>query len=232
MSTDKALYLFQYTDGYRYNSDSLLLYDFTCKLEPHGNVLDVGSGSGIIGLLLKRDFPKIFLTQVDVQEEHKLLTCKSAAYNKLESEILCEDIRNCSFGKKFDFIISNPPFYHEGAQKSENKSLKISRHSDALPFDELAKAVSSNLKPRGSFIFCYDAKQIDTILSILIKYKLKVNSMRFVYTKKDNDASLVLIYARKSSKSLCKVLPALYMKSDEVEKIYKKSNTKSLIWQN
>jgi len=229
--TNDVLYLFQYEDGYRYNSDSLLLYDFTYKLKPSGNVLDVGSGSGIVGLLLKRDFSDISLTQVEVQEKHKILTCKSAEHNKLKSEIICADIRDCLFDKKFDFIVSNPPFYHHGTQKSENESLKISRHSDALPFEELTKAVSSNLKPRGSFVFCYDAKQIDTILSILMMYKLKVNSMRFVYTKEDNDASLVLIYARKSSKSLCKILPSLYMNSEEIEKIYKKSNTKSLLWQ-
>lgn len=174
-----------------------MLYDFISKLQPSGNVLDVGSGSGILGLLLKRDFFLISLTQIEVQERHKLLTVKSAEYNKLESEVICADIREYKFDKKFDFIVSNPPFYHKGTQKSENDSLKISRHSDSLPFEELTKAVSSSLKPRGSFIFCYDAKQVDTLLPILLKYKLKVNSMRFVYSNEDNDASLVLIYAKK-----------------------------------
>jgi len=232
VSTSSTLHLYQYEDGYRYNSDSLLLYDFTCKLNPKGNVLDVGSGSGILGLLLKRDFATISLTQIDVQSSHKFLTCRSAEYNKLESEIVCADFRDYVFDKKFDFIVSNPPFYHKGTQKSENESLKISRHSDSLPFEELTKAVSSNLKPRGAFIFCYDAKQVDTLLTILFKYKLKVNRMRFVYTKEDNDASLVLIYAKKSSKSLCRILPSLYMHSKEVEDIYENSKTKSLLWEN
>jgi tRNA1(Val) A37 N6-methylase TrmN6 len=66
----------------------------------------------------------------------------------------------------------------------------------------------------------------------LIQHKLKVNAMRLVYTKEENDASLVLIYARKSSKSLCRILPPLYMNSEEVEKIYLNSKTKSLLWEN
>ena len=91
--TDKTLYLFQYENGYRYNSDSLVLYDFISTLYPKGLVLDVGSGSGIVGLLLKRDFPHISLTQIDIQSLHVELTYKSAKYNNLESEVFQADVR-------------------------------------------------------------------------------------------------------------------------------------------
>ena len=232
MSINKTLHLYQYKDGYRYNSDSLLLYDFSSKLDLKGNVLDVGSGSGILGLLLKRDFSNISLTQIEVQDAHKFLTCKNANYNNLESEIICADFINYKFDKKFDYIVSNPPFYHKGTQKSENELLKISRHSDYLPFEKLTKSVSSNLKPKGSFLFCYDAKQVDVLLETLLKYKLKVNAMRFVHTKQNKDASIVLIHAKNSSKTLCKVFPPLYMDSNEVEKIYLNSKTESLLWEN
>ena len=226
MPIDKALYLFQYENGYRYNSDSLVLYDFIAMLNPKGLVLDVGSGSGIVGLLLKRDFPNISLTQIDIQSLHVELTCKSAKYNNLESEVFQADIREYDFDKKFDFIVSNPPFYHEGSQQSINEPLRISRYSQALPFDELCKSVSSNMRPRGSFVFCYDAKQIDFLLSILLQNKFKVNHLRFIHTKEDKDASVVLVHAKKSSKSLCKILAPIYMNSKEVQSIYKNTKTK------
>ncbi len=229
MLTDKTLYLFQHEEGYKYNSDSLVLYDFISKLNPKGRVLDVGSGSGIVGLLLKRDFTKISLTQIDIQPLHVELTCKSAKKNELDSEILHVDIRECKFEEKFDFIVTNPPFYHEGSQKSENEALKISRYADVLPFEELCRAVSSNIKPRGSFVFCYDAKQIDILLSELLKSKFKVNHMRFVHTKEHKDASLILIHAKKSSKSLCKILPPVYMDCTEIKDIYKITNTQSIL---
>ena len=231
MPTDKTLYLFQYEEGYKYNSDSLVLYDFISKINPKGKILDVGSGSGIVGLLLKRDFSKITLTQIDIQPLHVELTRKSANKNELDSEVLNVDIRECKFEEKFDFIVTNPPFYHEGSQKSKNKALKISRYADVLPFNELCKAVSTNIKPRGSFIFCYDAKQIDILLNELLKNKFKVNHMRFVHTKESKDASLVLIHAKKSSKSLCKILPPMYMNSKEVEAIYNNTKTQSLVCQ-
>ena len=232
MLIDKTLYLYQYEDGYRYNSDSLALYDFISKLYPNGRILDVGSGSGILGLLLKRDFPQICLTQIDIQPLHVKLTSKSAKHNKLDSEVLHLDVKEARFEQKFDYIVTNPPFYHKGSQKSENEALKISRYVDALPFEELCNAVSKNLKPRGSFVFCYDAKQLDFLMSLLLKSKFKVNEMRFVHTKQSKDASLVLIHAKKSSKSLCKIIKPLYMDSEEIENIYEKSKTKSLLCQN
>ncbi|MBL0687004.1 MAG: methyltransferase [Sulfurospirillum sp.] len=225
----QTLYLFQYKNGYRYNSDSLVLYDFISTFKPKGKILDVGSGSGILGLLLKRDFPNISLTQIDIQSSNIELTCKSAKKNNLDSKVLHADVRECRFSKKFDFIVTNPPFYHKGSQKSKNEDLKVSRYADMLPFNELCIAVSQNLKPRGSFIFCYDAEQIDCLLNILIKNRFKVNYMRFVHTKENKKASIVLIHAKKSSKSLCKILPPIYMNSNEVEYIYKNTKTESLL---
>ena len=232
MPIDNTLHLYQYKDGYRYNSDSLVLYDFIANLNPFGNVLDVGSGSGIIGLLTKRDFPNTTLSQIDIQSLHVELTLRNAQHNKLDSNVLHINILEAKFECKFDFIVTNPPFYNDGSQKSKNEVLKVSRYAQTLPFDELCKAVSRNLKPNGSFVFCYDAKQVDTLMSTLVNNKFKVNSIRFVYTKKDKTASLILIHAKKSSKSLCKILAPLYMDSREMEDIYKITKTQSLLWTN
>jgi len=85
------MHLYQYENGYRYNSDSLLLYDFISSFSPKGNVLDVGSGSGILGLLVKRDFLHVELSQIDIQEANYILTCKNANHNKLDSKVICDD---------------------------------------------------------------------------------------------------------------------------------------------
>lgn len=238
MLTDsKTLDLFQYKDGYRYNSDSMLLYDFICSFKPKGKVLDVGSGSGILGLLIKRDFPDISLSQIDVQKEHFLLTQKSAQANDIESEVLLGDFLDFTFQSPFDTVISNPPFYHKGAQKSKSKALHVSRHSDALPFEFFVKKVKKILSPRGEFFFCYDAKQLDIVLMQLHTNKLKAKTIRFVHRKKDDDATLVLIHAQKGSNALCKILNPLYMYNDEgilhkhIAGIYEKSNTQSQVWQ-
>lgn len=111
--------LYQYDEGYRYNSDSLLLYDFISKLNPKGKLLDVGSGCGILGLLLKRDFPSLELTQIDIQEQNIVLTKKNALENSLDSKVLQGDFLHVDFEDRFDVIVSNPPFYDKGSKKAK-----------------------------------------------------------------------------------------------------------------
>ncbi|MFK5880829.1 MAG: methyltransferase [Sulfurospirillum sp.] len=222
----------QYTDSYRYNSDTIFLYNFITRYNIKGSILDVGSGCGVLGLLIKRDFSNIKLTQIEIQEKYATLCAKNAKINNLDSEIINDDFLNSSFEEKFDFIISNPPFYHSGSLKSENSSLLLSRHSDSLVFEEFAKKAHKTLKPKGSFIFCYDAKQVDFLLKYLLEAKFKVNEIQFVHVNRQKSASLVNIHAKRESKSLCKILPPLILYQDgkhstQVNEIYKKADTNS-----
>lgn len=222
----------QYTDSYRFNSDTIFLYNFISKLDIKGSVLDIGSGCGILGLLIKRDFPDIGLTQIEIQDKYAKLSRQNAAINHIESNVICEDFLNFNFEEKFDFIITNPPFYHKGTLKSRDNSLYLSRHSDALAFEKLAKKTYKILRQKGSFIFCYDAKQTDLLFKSLLEAKFNINEVQFVHVNKEKDASLVMVYAKRESKSLCRFLPPLILYEDnnytkEIEEIYKKADTNS-----
>lgn len=222
----------QYTDSYRFNSDTIFLYNFISKLDIKGSVLDIGSGCGILGLLIKRDFPDIGLTQIEIQDKYAKLSRQNAAINHIESNVICEDFLNFNFEEKFDFIITNPPFYHKGTLKSRDNSLYLSRHSDALAFEKLAKKTYKILRQKGSFVFCYDAKQTDLLFKSLLEAKFNINEVQFVHVNKEKDASLVMVYAKRESKSLCRFLPPLILYEDnnytkEIEEIYKKADTNS-----
>ncbi len=223
---------YQYKDGYRYNSDTVFLYNFISKYKISGSLLDIGSGCGILGLLVKRDFAKIELTQIDIQEKNTILNRKNAKANSIESKVICSDFLSYDFKEKFDFIISNPPFYHKGSLKSEDKSLFLSRHSEALEIEKFITKTYKLLNPKGSFIFCYDAKQLDDLLVKLTNARFKVNEIRFIHVNLQKPASLVMIYAKRESKSLCKILPPLVLYKDGVytdfvKNIFKRADTNS-----
>ena len=222
----------QYKDSYRYNSDTIFLYNFIVKHRLHGSLLDVGSGCGILGLLLKRDFPDIELTQIEVQNKYAKLSLENAKINGIKSLLIENDFLTYAFENRYDTIVSNPPFYHSGSLKSENSSLLLSRHSDSLVFDKFAKKAYKILKPKGTFIFCYDAKQIDYLLKHLIDAKFKVNEIQFIHVNSQKNASLVIIMAKRESKSLCKILPPLILYENnkytkEVKEIFLKADTNS-----
>jgi len=224
------LTLYQPKDGYCYNSDTMFLYDFISKFKPKGSVLEVGGGCGVLGLLLKRDFD-IELTFVEKQEVMCEFIKKNLNANGLEAEIVCGDFLEADFDKRFDFIISNPPFY-QGSLKSENEIKKIARYEEYLPMKDFFKKVNSLLSERGEFMFCYDAKRIDDIILNMPK-PLKVIDIRFMHPRIDKKATLVMIRAKRHAKSMATIHPPLIGfegegYSKEAAGIYKKAATQSV----
>ncbi|NLY04255.1 MAG: methyltransferase [Campylobacter sp.] len=225
--------LYQLKDGYRYNSDTIMLYKFALELNLRGEILEVGAGCGVLGLLLKRDFSHLNLTLMDIQEENITLCRKNSVKNSLPCDIIHADFGNFKSEKRYNTIISNPPFYHDGVIKSENLHLSISRYSKYLNLRDLISNSSSHLKPCGSLVFCYDAKQLMDIAALLEKSKFRMTKIRFIHTKIGKSAKIVLIEAKKNSKSLCDVGESLYLSqgdgySTEVREIFKKANLKSI----
>ena len=227
------MYLYQPCSGYAYNSDSIFLYDFIATFKPKGSLLDVGCGVGIISLLLSRDF-EIETSVVDKQEIMLRYAKHNYAINKLKVEATLQDFFMFCEDKKFDYVISNPPFYDQNVTQSQNEHLNIARYAQHLPIETLNSKVQKLLKPRGRFIFCYDAKQVDKLLHSLISHKINPEQIRFVHSKIDRDSKLVMIAARMNSKSMMKILPPLVVfdaqsnYNAEAKKAFEKAGTNSI----
>lgn len=224
--------IYQPLGGYCFNSDTLFLYDFIGRFFPKNRLLEVGSGSGVLGLLLARDF-KIELTQVEKQELFFKYTQKNAQVNQLKHELFHSDFLEFQTEKKFDFIVSNPPFYHGGVAKSSDIVRHTARYNEHLPIEPFIQKVSKMLTPRGRFIFCYDPDVLPQLVVALQTNKLRIEDIRFVYPKEGKMASLVMLHARKGSKSMMKTHPPLYafvgdVFSQEAKNIYAKTSTHSI----
>ncbi len=202
--------LYQPPKGYRYNSDSIFLFNFISSYNLKGDILDVGCGVGIISALIARDFD-LEIDLIDKQPQALAYARKNFEINSLRGNFYEGDFLEFDFGKRFDFVVSNPPFYTPSVIQSENKSLNISRYSHHLPLEALIKKVKTILKPRGYFIFCYDAKQIDRIFFHLINNKLQPQRVQFIHPKPEKEAKLVMVSARANSKSMLKIAPPLIL---------------------
>ena len=222
--------LYQPKNGYCYNSDTLFLYDFISNFPIKKNVLEVGGGCGVLGLLVARDF-KINLTIIEIQKIMADFIAKNAKKNSIDVEIINSDFLEYSFNKRFDFIISNPPFYNS-TKKSENEIKQIARYDEFLPMNKFFDKVNSLLTEKGEFIFCYDAKRFDDIVKLLPK-PLKIIDVKFVYPKKGKIANLVMIRAKRHAKSMVKFHTPIFNFdglefSEEAKRVYKKANTLSI----
>ncbi len=225
--------LYQPQVGYCYNSDSIFLYDFINSFNPKGRVLDVGSGCGVLGLLVARDNPKVTLEAIEKQDAFVEYATINARVNKIAYKIHQKDFLNFEDSEKFDYIISNPPFYSDNISVSKNEMLFNARYNINLPLRAFFKKVSQLLKPRSHFIFCYDASQFGLICAELERFKLKAENVRFVHPKINKGASLVMMHVRNGSSSLMNIQKPLVSFelgefTQEVKEIYKKASTQSI----
>ena len=227
------MFLYQPTSGYCYNSDSIFLYDFISRFNLKGKLLDVGCGVGIISLLLSRDF-NIETSIIDKQEKMLNYAIHNYALNGLKAQSFLGDFTELQTDDRYDYIISNPPFYDENVQQSDDTHLNIARYAHHLPIEGFLRRVKTFLKPKGWFILCYDAKQIDLLL-----YHLKLNGInpekiQFVHSKIDRESKLVMIAARNNSKSMTQILPPFVVFDDEstyrpnAQSAFDKANTNSI----
>jgi len=227
------LFLYQPTSGYCYNSDSIFLYDFISTFKPKGTLLDVGCGVGIISLLLTRDF-KIETSVIDKQEKMLAYAKHNFALNGLEVKSHLGDFTELVTEERFDYIVSNPPFYDPRVTQSEDTHLNIARYAHHLPIDAFVRRVKTFLKPKGWFIFCYDAKQIDLLLHHLKIHGINPEKIQFVHSKLERESKLVFIAARNNSKSMTQILPPLVVFNEENEytpkamQAFVKANTHSI----
>jgi len=210
----------------------MFLYDFIASYAPKGRLLDVGSGVGVIGLLLARDFP-IQLTMVEKQEKMAQLAQKNLHVNKISADLIQSDFLEYDAPEPFDFIVSNPPFYHGDVIQSKDSHINACRYNTHLPIQPFFKKVASQLKHRGHFIFCYDASQLPELLEGLHHAKLRAEEIRFVHPKKDRPAKLVLIHARSHSKARTKILPPFIVfegdaYGQEAQEIFKRARTHTI----
>ena len=227
------MFLYQPTSGYCYNSDSIFLYDFICHFKPKGELLDVGCGVGIISLLLSRDF-SLKTSIIDKQEKMLNYAKHNFLLNNLETKVYLGDFEEHKTEDRYDFIVSNPPFYDSAVTQSKDTHLNIARYAHHLPIEHFIKRVKTFLKPKGWFIFCYDAKQIDILLHHLKINKINPEKIQFVHSKLNRDSKLVMIAARNNSKSMTQILPPFVVFDDknsyrdDARKAFNRANTNSI----
>ncbi len=227
------LFLYQSPDGYCYNSDSIFLYAFAKEFNIRGNILDIGCGVGVISSLLAKDFKANYYA-VEKQEQMYNYAVKNFEINGFTVNIKHITLQEYKPELEFDYIISNPPFYKVDSNQSPNISKNIARYEHHLPLSLLIQKSAKMLKQRGYFIFCYDAWQIDDIMSELKSCNLQPEFVRFVHPKASKEAKIVMIAARKGSKAKCKIMPPLIVFNEdgaytqEANRAFKDANTHSI----
>ncbi len=226
----KGLKIIQNTDGFCFGVDSVLLTEFAKDMKKNKTIVDLGTGTGIIGILLSKKVEASKVIGIEIQKDVAEMASRSVELNNLQNtmQILNEDVKNLSLEKNsFDYVVTNPPYKKIGTGiiNKEDKQI-ISRHETTVNLDEWIKVASNLLKDNGAIYMVHRLERLNEIIENLRKYRLEPKRIRFVYPKISKDANLVLIKAVKYANSFLKVEKPLIIYNedgsytDEILKIY------------
>ena len=230
----KGLKIIQNKNGFCFGIDSILLSDFAKEIPNNSKVLDLGTGTGIISILLCEKTKLSKIIGIEVQEEVYELAKRNSKLNKLENkfEVINENIKNLEkiFEKNsIDAIVTNPPYKKENTGiTNENKLKLISRHEIEADLNDFINISSKLLKNNGTFYMVHRPERLADIMYLLRKNKLEPKILQLIYPKINKEPTMILIKAVKNAKPFLRIKEPLIIYNEdntyteEVLKIYNK----------
>ena len=202
--------IIQKKKGFCFGMDAVLLSGFAQVKE--GEVaVDLGTGTGIIPILLEAKTKGKHFTGLEIQEEVAEMAGRSVRLNQLENrvDIVRGDIKEASrlFGKaSFDVVTSNPPYMNDNhGLKNPELPKAIARHDVFCTLDDVCREASLLLKSGGRFYMVHRPHRLAEIITALKTYKLEPKRMKLVHPFVDKEANMVLIEAVRGGRSMMKV---------------------------
>lgn len=202
--------IIQNKDKFCFGMDAVLLSGFA-KVKPGERVIDLGTGTGIIPILLEAKYEGEHYTGLEIQSEMARMAARSVALNNLEEKIsIVEgDIREAGavFGlSKFDVVISNPPYMNDAhGLKNPDLPKAIARHEVMCALEDVVREAARLLRPGGRFYMVHRPHRLIEIITALTSHKLEPKRMKFVHPYVDKEANMVLIEAVRGGRSMVKV---------------------------
>ena len=210
------LKILQKKTGYRFSIDALLLASFT-ESSLKDRILDLGTGCGIIPLLLIFHHKAARVIGVEIQPSLADLAWRNAALNRLSShiEIWEKDLRTLKregLGGTFDVVLSNPPYRKVGAGRINPWLEKaLARHEIKATLNDILQAARHLLKEKGRLNMIYPASRAADLLHEMRKSRLEPKRLQFIHSHQQEEARLMLVEAIKKGGAQIKVLPPLFI---------------------
>ena len=202
---DEKFKIIQKVGGYKYGEDTILLFKlFQASLNKKNiKLLDIGTGNGILPILLSDNEFLSELVGIDIQKENIDRANKALQLNKIKKNIQfeCMDIREYKKSNYFDVIISNPPYMDDNGKKiNENEHKAISRHEIKLSLNELISNAKRLLKPIGLLYFIHRTHRLVEIIKALDENNFSIKKIIFIYSSQNNKSTMMFVEAVKGKK--------------------------------
>ncbi len=212
----------QRQEGYRFSIDALLLAHFADP-HPRDRIIDLGTGCGVIPLILVFRRKAEAVTGVEVQPALADLARRNAALNRFSNRIeiweknfkeLAEDTDRGTF----DLVLSNPPYRKVGSGRVNPLEEKaLARHEILATLEDVLRTAHHLLKNKGRFCLIYPAARTADVFQLLRRFHLEPKRVQFVHSRPQDGASLLLVEALKEGKTQIQILPPFFVYKEKGE---------------
>ena len=228
---DGRLRIIQKKEGYRFSIDAILLAHFSSQLSAH-SIIDLGTGSGVIPLILARKMSVPTIVGVEIQEEMADMAKRTIALNGFAERvsILHEDLkelRKCFDASSFDLVVSNPPYYPVGDGRiNPDEQKAIARHEILAKMEDVVSIARYLVKPSGIVVIIFPAKRLVDLLDSLKECDLKPELLQIIYSHEHDEGKLVIVKSRKGGTPELEIKEPFFIYkaegvySEEMQKIY------------
>ena len=181
--SSKKLKIYQDDNFFKFSIDGVLLANFIELKLTTKKILDIGTGTGIIPLLLTTK-TKLPIDAIEIQKELCDIFKMTLEYNQLNNQIniIHNDIKTYSKQNhhlnQYDILICNPPYYNG---KCQNQIKSKQRHQSNLDLRELMESSKRLLKTKGSLFLVYDSMEFNKVIKIINEYDFSIKKVQFVY---------------------------------------------------
>ena len=225
--------LIQDKEKFCFGMDAVLLSAFA-EVRKGEKVVDFGTGTGVIPILLEAKTDGEIFVGLEIQSESVDMAKRSVQMNDLDEkiEIVEGDIKSASeiFGKdSFDVVVTNPPYMSEnnGLENPEEPKA-IARHEIKCSLEDVMREAAAVLKPQGRFYMVHRPRRLADAMELMRYYKIEPKQIRMVYPYVDKPSNMVLIEGVRGGKPILKIeeplivykQPDVY--TDEVLDMYNK----------
>lgn len=203
-------HIIQHPEKFCFGMDAVLLSSFA-GCQPDSKVVDFGTGTGVIPILLTAKTKASHIDALEIQQESADMAQRSVQLNGLTDKIkiIQGDIKEASdlLGKaSYDYVITNPPYMNnDHGLKNPELPKAIARHEILCSLEDVIREGACVLKPGGHFIMVHRPFRLIEIITCLTRYKLEPKRMRFVHPFADKEPNMVLIDAVRGGNSMVKI---------------------------
>jgi len=217
--------------GYRFSIDAILLASHV-DTHPGDRVIDIGTGCGIIALMLAYRNPEIKVYGIEVQKSLSVLAAHNVKKNNMEDqiEIICADVKDLkksAISGAADIVVCNPPYRKaKSGRVNPDNQRAFARHEIKITLPDVFETAGGLLRVSGKFIMIYPSERTADIIMHMRLSGIEPKYLRFIYSKKNAESKLVIVEGVKGGRPGAMIAPPLVIYhedgtySDEVGRMF------------